>query len=286
MLDPCLEVRERAALAVRGDPDARLAAHAASCEACAKILAGAAALGRDLASWEAPEVPAGLTERTLARIRLADAMNAAREGSQRLPAASAEAPPLTVHAGGAPRRRRSVELLATWALPGPRPAELAPDAPPRERLGLRLAIQAAAAVFLFLACTTFTIKFYPVFAEALEESRSEACQARLKKLGVAIGRFRDEHPDAAKAAEPLHGSALRDALVRGGYAKDEDFLCPAVRGAVPGTLCYFLTLGGPGRALACDHFGNHGHGTLNLVDENGRCRVLDGEHLGEWLASH
>ena len=81
-------------------------------------------------------------------------------------------------------------LLATWALPGPRPAEARTASAARDRLGLRLAIQAAAAVFIFVACTTFTINFYPVFAEALEESRGAACQAHLKTLSAAIGRFR------------------------------------------------------------------------------------------------
>lgn len=287
MADLCEETRALAADLVRpaGSPEQRearrrLEEHALACEVCARVLAGARALDRELATWAVPEPSAGLAARTLARVRLAEAL--APKESGRLPATPAAPAAPIVQAS---LRRKSVELLATWALPGPRPPEVAMRGR-TERLGLRLAIQAAAAVLIFCTVTAFTVRFYPVFVEALEESRTQACQARLGKLSRAIERYRHDHPEQARQDEPLHGRALRDVLLAGGYAREEDFVCPAVRGAPPGALSYFLRLPDerPGRHVtAWDKFGNHGGSGVNVVDGSGRPELLEGEGLWKWI---
>jgi hypothetical protein len=78
---------------------------------------------------------------------------------------------------------------------------------------------------------------------------------------------------------------LKDALVKGGYAKEEDFLCPSVRDVRAGQLCYFLRLPDEraGRPVAWDRFGNHGGGALNVVRRGEKPQALDGGRLYEWL---
>jgi hypothetical protein len=147
---------------------------------------------------------------------------------------------------------------------------------------LRVLLQAAAAIVVFVVTTAFTIKFYPVFAQAFEESRVRACQERLRTIAGALVRFRAEHPECAD----FRGLRLKGALVEGGYAREEVFACPSVRDAPAGALCYFLRLPDERagvRALAWDHFGNHGSHALNMVDEKGRPVLLEGEQLWAWL---
>jgi hypothetical protein len=266
MPEPCSQLAELAPELVRGralDPGEE--AHVASCAECARVVSGARSLGRDLASLDVPAPPGDLVARTLARVRLAAVATPALEPAR-------------------PKRRTAAELLETWALPGPVP--VVAKAP--GRAWVRLAIQAAAAVLVFACCTVFTLEFYPAYVEALEERNVHGCQEHLQRLAAALERYAKDHPEAVKLEQPLQGLALRDALVRGGYATEEEFLCPSVRAARPGSLCYFLRLpdGRPGtRPLAWDRFGNHGGGALNVVREHGTPELLEGERLWQWLAA-
>jgi hypothetical protein len=259
-----------------GEPalDPLLAEHAASCESCRRALSGARALGRELATWTALEPPEGLAARTLVRVRRAR-LDEAEPASPPVPSPALPVPILLER--GSSARRSSVELLALWALPGPRPASTA-----RDRLGLRIAIQAAAAVLLFVLCTSFTVLFYPVVVLALEESRERVCQEHLARVGHALVSYRRDHPDTA--GDPRGSYAIRDALVRGGYARLEDFECPAAARAGAGS--FFLKLpepNAPERAvLAWDQLGNHGSG-INVVLNDGHIEHIDAERLGERL---
>jgi hypothetical protein len=267
----CTVIQELAPELVRGRAlDGAHAEHAATCEACGRVLAGARALARDLATLEAPEPSSDLVARTLARVRLA-AANAQETPSTVVPLEPAR-----------PRRRTAAQLLEAWALPGPAPRVAAPP----ERVWLRISIQAAAAILIVFVCSLFTLEFYPAYVEALEERNVHECQDHLRVLETAIARFAKDHPEtAANRDEPLQNLALRDALLKGGYAKEEDFLCPAVRGAKPGSLCYFLRLpDAKAKAVAWDRFGNHGGGTLNVVRSGGKPEHLDGSQLWSWVA--
>jgi hypothetical protein len=265
MPELCQNLSELAPELVRGRAlEPALEAHVATCAECARVVSGARALGQDLASVEAAPPPSDLVARTLARVRLAAVATPSMEPAR-------------------PKRKTAAEFLETWALPGPVPQVT----PARGRIWGRLAIQAAAAVLLFACCTVFTLEFYPAYVEALEERHVHGCQEHLQTIAAAIERYAKDHPEAAKLAEPLQGLALRDALVRGGYASEEDFLCPSVRGARPGALCYFLRLpdGRPGpRPVAWDRFGNHGGGALNVVRDRGSPELLEGERLWQWLS--
>jgi len=265
MPEPCNEIAELAPELVRGrELEGAHRAHVETCPHCARVVSGARALGRDLSSVEAPEPSPELVARTLARIRLA--------GVAESPAAA----PTRV-------RRSTVELLATWALPGPRPQHAVPEG----RVWFRLGIQVAAAIVVFACCTLFTLEFYPAYVEALEERNVHGCQEHLHAIDVAIEHYARDHPEQLQQAEPLQNLALRDALIRGGYAREEDFLCPSVRGARAGALCYFIKLpeaGSGHRPVAWDHFGNHGGGALNVVRPGGPPTLLDGARLWAWLS--
>src|SRR5690606_38201192 len=133
---------------------------------------GARALSEELAAWSAPAAPDDLVARTLARLAVAG------------PAAEAPAE--------SPRRRRrtGVELLTTAPLAG----APAPEVPAPRRLLLRLVVQAAAAAVLFAVSAGFAVMYYPAIAEALEEKRVRACQAKLVALQRAALRYRAERP--------------------------------------------------------------------------------------------
>ncbi|MBI3726382.1 hypothetical protein HY251_20845 [bacterium] len=258
--------------------DAWLARHAASCPSCSRVAQGARRLGRELAAWAPVEAPDELAERTLARVRLAGALDD--------PAALGAAPSALAPAEDAAHRERkpasrSVDILAAWALPGPRPALAAP---PRARLRF-LTAQAAAAVLIFLLTSGFAITFYPVFVEALEESRVQACQARLGKVTVALRAYRKDHPDAD--VSELKGTALRDALVHGGYLVPQDLLCPAVHGARPGMVCFELRVPDadcdPQCVLAWDRFGNHSGG-FDIAYADGHTEYVETRDFSTWLA--
>ncbi len=266
MPELCQQISELAPELVRGRTlEAAQQEHVTACAECARVLAGARTLGRELAAVEVPDPSAELVARTLARIRLAEATESP---------ASEPAPR---------KRRRTVEILEAWALPGPAPQV----ALPRDRAWLRIGIQAAAAV-LIVTCTSFaTLALYPSYVAALEERDVHGCQEHLHTLEAAIAKFVREHPEAAHQEEPLQGRALQTALVRGGYAREEDFLCPSVRGARPGALCYFMKLPDPSlaeRPVAWDRFGNHGGGLINVVRPGRAAEQLDGGQLCVWLS--
>lgn len=290
MPELCESLRDALPDVVRGEGSLAptLTSHAASCDECRRALEGARALGQRLGTWSSPEPAQDLVARTLARVRLAEAL-APREPSQRLQVLAGGAPPPAPVVTDTPEllerahgRRSSVELLATWALPGPRP-EVAATA--RPRLGLRLAIQAAAAVVLVALCTGFGVTFYPAIVEALEERHHLACQKHLERIGQALVRYRQDHPDSAQ--DPSGTYALRDALVKGGYAREADFVCPAAH-APSGAISYVLRLPSveksPGRAiLARDRLGNHGDET-NVLQADGKVEHLDERELEKRLA--
>jgi hypothetical protein len=148
---------------------------------------------------------------------------------------------------------------------------------------VRIAIQAAAAVLLFALCTAFTVTFYPVAVQALEDSRLRACQERLARIGAALKRYRADHPDVA--SDPTGPYALRDALVRGGYAREEDFVCPAAHHG-PGAVSFFLRLpdasGSDRSVVGYDRLGNHAEG-LNVLRADGRVEHLAADELGRCL---
>lgn len=273
MPELCAEVQDLAPELVRGRALAGAHAdHVASCEVCRSVLAGARVLARDLGTLETPEPSADLVARTLARVRLASAVAASTSG---------EMPAAVVVEPARPRRRTTAQLLSTWALPGPAPRVAAPV----ERLWLRIGIQAAAAVLIFAVCTFATLQLYPAYVEALEERHVRDCQEHLRALESAVTRYAKDHPETSKG-EPLQGLALRDALVKGSYVSEDTFLCPHVRGARPGSLCYFVRLPDTrpgGRIVAWDHFGNHGGGTLNVVRQGGKPELLEGGRLWAWL---
>src|SRR5205807_2850301 len=129
-----------------------------------------------------------------------------------------------------------------------------------------------------------TLEFYPAYVEALEERHVHACQEHLRVLEAAVTRYAKEHSEA-RDSQQLQGFALRDALVKGGYAHEEDFLCPSVRGVRAGQVCYFVRLpdARPGRPVAWDRFGNHGGGALNVVRQGGKPELLEGGRLWAWL---
>lgn len=295
MPDPCQVLQDalpelsRAGAALSPEQDA----HVAACPACARAVSGARALGERLGAWSAPDPAADLVARTLARIRLAEAM-APREPSQRLallPGGAAPPPPPAPVQGTpevldrAHRRRSSVELLATWALPGPRPAVVEM---PKQKLGLRLAIQAAAAAVLVVVCAGAGVAVsaaYPSFVEAWESQSVHRCQEKLARLGQALARYRREHP--ASEQDPSDPSSIRDALVRGGYARDEDFVCPATHSPL-GAVSYNLSFAAPnapGRTIVgYDHFRNHGT-SINVLRADGRIENLDEDQLAKRLAA-
>ncbi|MEZ0227579.1 MAG: hypothetical protein ACAI25_03085, partial [Planctomycetota bacterium] len=226
---------------------------------------------RDLGTLAAPEPSADLVARTLARVRLSSSLEEA-------PAAPLA--PIISFEPARPKRKTAAQLLETWALPGPAPR----TATPVERIWLRLSIQAAAAVLIFAICTFSTLQFYPAYVEALEERDVRACQEHLRSLESAVTRYAKDHPEAV--AQAVQGLALRRALIEGGYAKADDFVCPHVRGATQGSLCYFVRLPDSrpgGRIVAWDHFGNHGGGTLNVIRQGGRPELLEGARLWAWL---
>src|SRR5262245_19764755 len=75
MPELCAEIQDLAPELVRGRAlEGAHREHAATCEVCRSVLAGAHALGRDLGALDAPEPSADLVARTLARVRLAAAV--------------------------------------------------------------------------------------------------------------------------------------------------------------------------------------------------------------------
>lgn len=257
----CARVRELALELTRdapGDVPAEVREHADACPRCAPLASGARALADELAAWSAPAAPDDLVARTLARLAVAGAANDARS----------------------PRRRRTgVELLTTAPLAG----SPAPEAPEPRRLLLRLVIQAAAATVLFAVSAGFAVMYYPAIAEALEEKRVRACQAKLVTLQRAALRYRAERP----SAPALRGAELRLALVRGGYVDELVFVCPGHHGEALRERSFFgeLPAGSDplpgGRPMFWDRFGNHGEG-FNVVYADGRVETVTVDALASW----
>lgn len=222
------------------------------------VAAGAEALRADLESWTAPEPPADLIQRTLAKIALAPA-EATEPAAAPEPVAEPEPVAAPAAGGGA------LEVLTTQPF--------APT-PHTKRRGLivRLFTQALAACLLFGVSASFTAFFYPAVVHALEEGRLERCQQRLKHLARALNTYRAEHP----GAEPLSGGALRRALIEGGYASPGDFVCPGAGGDLHGSESYVGTsaIEELEQPVFWDRFGNHPQG-FNVVYGDARVELLD-----------
>jgi hypothetical protein len=280
---PCERVRELAPDLAQDLP-LELRQHAAECEDCAPLVEGARSLRADLDAWAAPEPPADLIERTLARLALAGA-SAAPEPADTTPARTATAEaggrviPLPTPAG----RRSSVEILTSSTLPGDYSDATQPLS--RGRLMWRLTVQAAAAVVLVGVCTAFTSVYYPAVVHAWEDRDVDRCQERLRHLGQEVQRYREEHPNSPT----LRGPELRRALIEGGYADVSDFECPSERGRELGSLSYLGHLPGSDEALPdeaerpvlWDRFGNHPY-AFNVVYANGHVQTVDVNDLSRW----
>ena len=190
---------------------------------------------------ERTEPTADLAERTLARIALA-----------------AAAPP--VH-----EPHSALEVLTT------QPFAPAPGTK-RRGLVIRLCVQALAACLLFGVSASFTAFVYPAVVHALEEGRLEACQLRLTRLARALEAYRNANP----GADPLHGAALRRALIEGGFATAEDFVCPGAGGDLHGVDSFVGAKPGArdDYPVFWDRFGNHPQG-FNVVYADARVELLD-----------
>jgi hypothetical protein len=256
--DPCARARDHLAELVRGDalPD-DLRAHVDACAACGALARGSAAMKGALDGWGVAPPADDLVERSLARLALAGA-SAEGEGQ----------------AGPRPRRRSSVELLTSVPFAG---GQVVPFPPTRRQLALRVFTQAAAALLLFAASTSFVAVFYPAVVHAIDERHVHRCQERLQTLARAARAYAAEHPEA----RDLRGVALRQALVDGGYADPHDFVCPGPRGKDLGENSYVGAFGAGGPVF-WDRFGNHADG-FNVVDLDGRVRCMAVDDLQAWL---
>ncbi|MCO5166921.1 MAG: hypothetical protein M9894_11210 [Planctomycetes bacterium] len=285
----CASVREHLPELVRGDAPPDVGAHAAGCEACARVVEGARALRGELDAWTVAPPRDDLVERALAGLAVAAlARPAAGEAAVDLPpGAPGPAGRLVPFPEAArPRRRSSVEILTTTALGGG--GAVSPIPPTRGQLALRLVTQAAAALLLFGVCTSFVAVFYPAMIHAVEERRLHDCQERLREVARAVVRYRHERPDAPA----LRGAALRAALVEGGYLDASRLVCPGPRGHDLGQNSFWAELPPPdpadptripgGRPVCWDRFGNHAEG-FNVVYADGRVEVVPVEDLARWM---
>ncbi|RMG09090.1 MAG: hypothetical protein D6731_20460 [Planctomycetota bacterium] len=257
----CARLRAAGAALVRGDLDGKALDHLDACPACRRLLQGARALRADLDAWRCPPPPPRLVDDALACLALAGG------------GAGGSFPPERS------RRRSSVDSLTTLLPGGGERAKSSSRAGP----WLRLCAQGAAAALLFVLCCAFVAVFYPAVTYALEERRLEACRERLARLARAALRYRAAHP----TGDALHGAELRAALLEGGYAQPEDFVCPGAEGKRLGARSYVgrLPAGSsplPGDAvLFLDRFANHSGG-CNLATADGRTRTLTPEALSRW----
>jgi hypothetical protein len=242
----------------------------------AAMAAGAQALHDSLSAWEDTEPPADLVERTLAGLALAAHADA---GSPAPASEVAEPPAAEGEIVPFPRRRRStvVERLTQAPL-----TDVPHEAPTPRRLLFRVVVQAAAAAVLFVVCSSFAVVFYPAVTHALEERDVVLCQEQLRRLNAAALRYRAEHPQG----ERLCGANLRRALVRGGYASEQDFTCPSRRGRQLGSSSYQGDLPGGVAPVASRHvlfwdtFTNHGTSGFNVVRIDGRVQQVAVDDLG------
>ncbi|MGE0712943.1 MAG: hypothetical protein AB7N76_04100 [Planctomycetota bacterium] len=245
-------------------------------EDLARAARGAARLGAELATWEAPAPPEDLIERTLARMALAGARPA---GGAEDPAPE-KAGELISFPTPAPAARRStvVEVLTSAPL-----ADAPAVAPTPRRLLLRVVLQSAAAVLFFALTSAFVAVYYPAITHALQERDLGRCQAQLRRLHAAAQRYREEHP----AGPRLRGADLRRALIQGGYASERDFTCPSRRGQKLGARSYQGDLpagvaavgSGAQHPLFWDTPSNHDT-AFNVVRQSGRVQSVPVEDLG------
>lgn len=298
----CERTREHLADLVRGDAPGDVVAHAEGCADCRDVAAGAVAMRADLDAWRVPAPADDLVERALAGIAVAafssrgevdlppGAPTPAPSPEQATPAPEQGgrliAFPGALPEAARPRRRSSVEILTSAALGVGDVA--VPVAPTRRQLALRVVFQAAAALVLFGACTTFVAVFYPAVVHAVEQRRLHDCQERLREVAAAIARFRHERPDAPA----LRGPALRAALIDGGYLDASRLVCPGPRGQDLGQNSFVAELPAadadaphvipPARPVCWDRFGNHAEG-FNVVYADGRVEVVPVEGLARWM---
>lgn len=276
MSTPCDWVKENASALVRGDePPAEVLEHLSDCVGCRAVTEGARALQEDLTGWVAPEPPADLIERTLARMAMGTPEARTEEPVGGEPAS--EAPTLVVHR----RRRTSVEIL-TGSLAG---EDVAAGPQRGRRLLWRLVGQAAAAALLFTVCTTFVAVFYPAVTQALEDRRVTRCQAQLSRLARGARQYHREHPDGPA----LQGNALRRALEAGGYCDAKDFVCPGKSGHELRERSYSgrIPMGSePLRAdepVFLDRFANHSSG-FNVAYPTGRAETVTVDAFSIWVS--
>lgn len=266
-MTPCERIRDQLPELIRDGDDAlsgELRAHLTACEACRELRQGAVGLGAELGAWTLPAPPVDLVERTLASL----ALRAQDDAGEASPAAQEPPPPIPF---AQVRRRSSVEIL-TSPLGG---MALSPATPPSRRQLLRqVLLQSAAAVVLFGISCVFVAAYYPVVVQAYGDRQHERCRERLARLGAAVQRYLREHPDADP--ERLRGSALRAALVEGGYADVEDFRCPAQ--STPLGYNGWLPRGEGNPVVFMDQLGNHPDG-LNVVYASGRTELVSLEAL-------
>lgn len=286
-------VEDNAGELVRDGVPPELAAAIAADAELAAMARGAEALRGHMDAWRDEAPPDDLVERSLARIALAAAVGGpvdgegvgagADQGEAAGGAARAgEVIPFPTQAAPRPKRRSTViEVLTSAPL-----AETPSEAPSRQRLVLRLAIQVAAAVVLFGISSTFVAVFYPAVTFALEERDVHHCQEQLERLHAAALRYRAEHPEAKR----LRGAELRRALIRGGYAAEADFTCPSRRGRQLGLRSYQGDLPAGSeeldatRPLFWDTFSNHGTG-FNVVRGSGKVAQIAVDDLNTlWQA--
>lgn len=286
----CARTREHLPELVRGDAPDDVRAHVAGCDACRPLALGAGALAADLGAWTVPAAPDDLVARTLAGLALVSMREGAREAAPAGIVTTAASlgrvlpMPLPLPESARPRRRSSVEILTSAPL-----GEVIPLVPPtRRQLALRVLVQAAAALLLFGVSTTFVAVFYPAMIHAVEQKRLGDCQERLRVVAAAMKRYRQERPDAPE----LRGSALRAALVQGGYVDAAALVCPGPRGHDLGENSFMAELppADParpdvlpaGRPVCWDRFGNHAEG-FNVVYGDGRVEVVPVDGLARWM---
>lgn len=250
--------------------------HAVACAACGAALAGARRAEDALGAWTAPEPPADLVARTLARIAVANVASAPVDAAPPVPAPVAAAP---VAAEPAPARRRAAEVLAS-----PIPVL----APRRGRPALRVLLQALAASILFLVCTGLVAAFYPGVMEAMRDDHERECQEHLKRIASALRKYRELHPEAEVDSSEKRGRRLRDALVLAGLATRDDFHCPGMRaGRSDSDLGYVIKLpasvdAGSREPVAWDCFDNH-RPVVHVAYSDGTIAKLDELELSKSL---
>jgi hypothetical protein len=276
---PCDWVRDNAPALVRGaSPPPDVALHIAECVGCRAVTEGATALRADLDGWVAPEPPADLIERSLARMAMGggDSAPISAPISESI-SESISAPELTVHR----RRRTSVEILTGTPVAGGEGA-----AAPRGRSLLwRLVGQAAAAALLFTVCTTFVAVFYPAVTLALEDRRTHSCQVQLSRLAKGAVQYHREHPEGLA----MQGNQLRRALEAGGYCDAKDFVCPGKSGRQLRERSYSGRIPAGSETLAVDEplfldrFTNHSSG-FNVVYPTGRAEIVTVDAFSVWLS--